>query len=511
MHDCTDADADGVPDTCTSVGDGLHIVPDEFATIGAAVAAAGMGDTVLVRAGTYLLSQSIDMKGKRLVIRGEVNPNGSPATILDGGGVRPVALAASAESAECVWENLVFRGGSTVYGGMYVWESQATIRNCRFTANPGPALVTQLGAATGVPTLVDVTFCSNNNLTGAHITGRAWVDGGGVCFAPSCADGDGDGVVDQCVADPTQIVRVPRDVSTVDAAIASVRPGGTIEIATGVHAPGTVLRSSGVGFTMRGAIDAEGNPATILDGLAQRSLLACVGNHAVPLVFENLVFTNARGELAAVYVDGVDVVFRNCRFAANLRPEWGPAALHVWNCAFQLIDCEIVDHAWQPIQALCGQPNQVMRFERCRFERNKSLQSSVFGGALSLNGLTAEVVDCVFRDNAAFRGGALFLAVLDVLVDGCEFARNDADYDSGAITINQSGEAMSIALANNLFCRNSAPEFPDIGPATPTWTDLGGNTFADICPEDDLDADGVADIVDNCPGIANPDQIDCDG
>lgn len=515
VHDCTDADADGTPDTCSSVGDGLHIVPDEFATVSEAVAAAGMGDTVLVRAGTYLIGGSIDMMGKRLAIRGEIDANGAPATILDGGGVRAVALAASGETSQCVWENLVFRGGSAYnyVGAMRVYAAHPTIRNCRFTANPGPALVTQPDAVIGGPTLVDVTFCSNNDLTGVHITGRAWVDGGGVCFASSCVDGDGDGVVDQCVGNPTQVVRVPRDVATIDEAVALVRPGGTIEIAAGVYAPSAVLRSSGVGFTMRGAVDAEGNPATVLDGLAQRSLLACVGTHATPLVFENIVFTNAKGELAAVYVDGVgvDVVFRNCRFAANLRPGWGPAALHVWNCAFQLIDCVIVDHAWQPIQALCGQPNQVMRFERCRFERNESLQSSVHGGALSLNGLAAEIVDCVFRENAAFRGGALFLGVLDALVDGCEFARNEADYDSGAITINQSGEAMSIALANNLFCRNSAPEFPDIGPATPAWTDLGGNTFAAICPEDDLDADGVADIVDNCPGIANPDQADCDG
>ncbi|MFM7260433.1 MAG: right-handed parallel beta-helix repeat-containing protein, partial [bacterium] len=243
VHDCADADADGVPDTCTSVGDGLHIVPDDFATVSEAVVAAGTGDTVLVRAGTYLIGESIDMMGKQLVIRGEVDENGAPATILDGGGVRAVAFAASGETSQCVWENLVFRGGSvySYVGAMRVLAAEPTIRNCRFTQNQSTGLATN--SVSSGPTLIDVTFCENDSAFGRHIYGLTWKNGGGVCFAPSCADVDRDGIVDQCVADPRQIVRVPRDASTIDEALTVVRPGGTVEIGAGVYTPSAVLRS----------------------------------------------------------------------------------------------------------------------------------------------------------------------------------------------------------------------------------------------------------------------------
>ena len=43
---CDDGNDDGIPDECLSVGDGVHEVPSEFATIQEAVEAAGYGDTV---------------------------------------------------------------------------------------------------------------------------------------------------------------------------------------------------------------------------------------------------------------------------------------------------------------------------------------------------------------------------------------------------------------------------------------------------------------------------------
>ena len=509
VHDCTDADADGKPDTCSSVGDGVHIVPDEFATVSEAVAVAGTGDTVLVRAGTYLIGESIDMMGKRLVIRGEVAANGAPATILDGGGVRAVAFAASGETSQCVWENLVFRGGSAYnyVGAMRVYAAQPTIRNCRFTRNQSTGLASN--SASGGPTLVDVTFCDNDSVFGRHIEGLAWVNGGGVCFAPSCEDADRDGIVDQCVADPTQVVRVPRDVSTVEEALALVRPGGTLEIGAGVFTPGAVLRSSGVGFTLRGAVDGDGRPATVIDGLGQRALFASFGPQEEPMVFENLVFTNARGDVSAVWVERVEATFRNCRFAQNqsLQYFW-PAALYAAQSTLHLADCTMVDHEKLSMHYFSSAPNTGLYLERCTFERNGRRQDCWPGGAIRILGtpqLSAELVDCTFRDNVACFGGGIESAGIQLRIDGCEFAHNEGMQHSGALYISQQAE-----ISNTTFCGNVAPAYPDIG-YNATWTDLGGNTFAAICPEDDLDADGVADIADNCLGIANPDQADCDG
>ncbi|MFM7259958.1 MAG: thrombospondin type 3 repeat-containing protein, partial [bacterium] len=264
-----------------------------------------------------------------------------------------------------------------------------------------------------------------------------------------------------------------------------------------------------VGFTLRGAVDGDGRPATVIDGLGQRALFASFGPQSEPMVFENLVFMNARGEASAVWVERVEASFRNCRFAENqnLQGVW-PAALYAAQSTLHLTDCTIVDHWKLSMQYWSETPNTALSLERCIFERNGTLQSCWTGGAIRIGGtqqLSAELVDCAFRDNVACQGAAIESLGIQLRIDGCEFAHNEATQHSGALSI-----FSQAVISNSLFCGNIAPQYPDIG-YNATWTDLGGNTFADICPEDDLDADGVADIVDNCPGIANPDQIDCDG
>ena len=52
---CDDANGNGVPDGCDSVDDGIHRVPEEFATIQEAVAYAGWGDVVEVGPGEWVI------------------------------------------------------------------------------------------------------------------------------------------------------------------------------------------------------------------------------------------------------------------------------------------------------------------------------------------------------------------------------------------------------------------------------------------------------------------------
>ena len=89
---------------------GLHaavrcVSPDVggcFATIQAAITAASGGDTVLVAAGTY--PETIDFLGKSVAV---LSSSGPGLTILDGGGISPVASMVVPEGLNPVLEGPV--------------------------------------------------------------------------------------------------------------------------------------------------------------------------------------------------------------------------------------------------------------------------------------------------------------------------------------------------------------------------------------------------------------------
>ena len=110
---------------------GTLVVPDQFPTIQAAIDAAGDGDTVLVRPGTY--PGGLLISGKRITLESESRSTGDPArvdrTILSGG--RPI-LDIEVSAVGVVIDGLTFTDGRYA---VVAHGNSTIVRNNRFIDN----------------------------------------------------------------------------------------------------------------------------------------------------------------------------------------------------------------------------------------------------------------------------------------------------------------------------------------------------------------------------------------
>lgn len=93
-------------------------------------------DEIRLEAGTYPLETPLQPRGKYLTLRGAVADDGTPLSILDGGGATRHVRCADGETRLTVFENLVFLDGWGAYAGSISnFGAHPTIRNCHFIGN----------------------------------------------------------------------------------------------------------------------------------------------------------------------------------------------------------------------------------------------------------------------------------------------------------------------------------------------------------------------------------------
>ena len=204
----------------------------DFTGVQDAIDAAEHGDLILVSAGTYQPGSTIETDGKAVTIRGEVDVEGRPATLLDGRWERRVLRCDDNETAATRFENLAFiRGDRTAGAGVRINHSQPTFVNCEIRDNIGgggmylynarPTLIDCLitdnqsdwsGGGMQIydnsnPSLVGTVVCSNAAKFDPQLSldhGSVWTDDGDNCISADCSDCDdqpspdldGNGVVD---------------------------------------------------------------------------------------------------------------------------------------------------------------------------------------------------------------------------------------------------------------------------------------------------------------------------
>lgn len=142
-------------------------VPDDEATIQAAIDAAVSGDTVLVAAGEYEVTAPVSFAGKDIIVRGEAGPDATTIRMAPAAADpdrESVVLFASGETEAAVLEGFTITGGrgSTLAagspgsgGGGIACERGAapTLRHLRITGNEAENGLAGVDAPGGPPVL----------------------------------------------------------------------------------------------------------------------------------------------------------------------------------------------------------------------------------------------------------------------------------------------------------------------------------------------------------------------
>lgn len=116
----------------TTARSALRVVPDQYATIQSAFDAAAAGDSIMIRAGTYV--EALVIAGKDVTLFGE---SGSEATFITTNSTARVLAIEAGVSPATVLSDLTIRNGLAEDGGGILLADGASpvLRRCRLTAN----------------------------------------------------------------------------------------------------------------------------------------------------------------------------------------------------------------------------------------------------------------------------------------------------------------------------------------------------------------------------------------
>ncbi|MCH2160232.1 MAG: right-handed parallel beta-helix repeat-containing protein [Phycisphaerales bacterium] len=241
---------------------------------------------------------------------------------------------------------------------------------------------------------------------------------------------------------------------SIQLAIDNCPDGGTVEIAEGTFEPTSALNPGGRAMTIRGAVDGDGNPTTILDGQNAIRLMKCESGEGLDTSIENIVFLNGwsgdEGHGGGIRLEGASPSIMNCRFENCRTPDTGGGGAIA--CRFgsspTIEHCDFFNNSRSAIYCYAVDSTPTITF--CEFEGNSSPINE--GGAIycSFNA-SVIVTDSEFRSNSAIKGGAIY--PLGSTISRCNFTQNSAE-TGGAIHC-QDGDP---AIAECTFSENTATE-----------------------------------------------------
>ena len=479
-----DTDGDGVNDGSDSrpfdadhTTTEIDVRPNR--SINRAIVAAADGDVIRLSAEPYREGATLDTQGKSITLRGTVNPDGTPATILDGADShRVLRHDGAAGGGSLVLEDLEIRGGVDApdFGGgagVRVLNSSATLRRCRLEGN---VALTFGGGLYALSASVELEQCTLEANQATYGGGLCLEDGSAVLTGCSvlsnhATDGDGDGIGGGIYAYDYGSA-LDRTIELTDCTLSnntSVQYGGgaALELIS-VTLTGCTLESNTAGDGGGLVIAQNGGTVATMTNCDFTSNSAVAGfgggfNSSGSGMFE--IDTCRFTTNDAWYGGGISIGFdssptlTNCTFTENQAEVSGGGVLCDYGSSPTIDTCTLTGNQSNGfgggMAILCDGEASHPTLRDCTFDGNTA--ASFGGGVHQLDGGgSPELSGCVFTGNAAGSGGGMYLDSQSTpTLSGCAFTGNSATEENGG-GLAMSGEGTDPTLDDCRFTTNHA-------------------------------------------------------
>ena len=122
------------------------------------------GDEIVLSAGDHLVTATIDLRGRAIELRGEIDASGDPLARLVGQGVTGILVCRTGETSATRIRDLVVTGGDIDLGaGLFINNASPSVSGVRFESNRASVFGGGVGVfgAMSAPVFVNCAFIDN--------------------------------------------------------------------------------------------------------------------------------------------------------------------------------------------------------------------------------------------------------------------------------------------------------------------------------------------------------------